>query len=155
MPNTRTARATSVSRGSGNWSLCSLPLPSPRASIYTEAHPPGIGVCNILAPDGTLVHVKNLERSAPASHLLVQALVSAEALLNDQEAREKFAELVAKRGGGGVIPTRVEKVVLGMSRKGCPIAVTDLFTFRQVLLVRGVSVLRQRHVGWNRDAASM
>lgn len=49
-----------------------------RRLIYTEFHRRGIEVCDILLPDGVLVHVKNLEKSAPASHLIAQALVSAD-----------------------------------------------------------------------------
>lgn len=118
-----------------------------RKLIYTEFHHRGIEACDVLAPDGTLIHVKNLDSSAPASHLLAQALVSADALLYDEDARAKFrAKVVAAGGDPASIPDKVQRVVLGVARKGAPPTADNLFTFTQVTLVRGVAALQARGV---------
>jgi uncharacterized protein (TIGR04141 family) len=115
--------------------------------IYTDLHRRGIEVCDILSPDGTLVHVKNLESSAPASHLLSQALVSADALLHDEEARSKFRTVVETAGGEATsIPNPVRTVVLGVARRGRLVSSEHLFTFTQVTLVRQVAALQSRGV---------
>lgn len=118
-----------------------------RKLIYTELHHRGIEACDILAPDGTLVHVKNLDSSSPASHLLGQALVAADALLHDEDARAKFrAKVVAAGGHPQSVPDKVERVVLGVARQGGFITADNLFTFTQVTLVRGAEALQGRGV---------
>jgi uncharacterized protein (TIGR04141 family) len=118
-----------------------------RKLIYTELHHRGIETCDILAPDGTLVHVKNLDSSSPASHLLAQALVAADALLHDEDARAKFREKVVAAGGDpSSIPDKVQRVVLGVARKGSALTADSLFTFTQVTLVRGAAALQGRGV---------
>lgn len=69
-----------------------------RKLIRTSQHPRGIEACDVLDPEGTLIHVKNLDGSAAASHLIGQALVSADALLYDDEAREAFRQRVVDAG---------------------------------------------------------
>ena len=118
-----------------------------RRLIYTDLHHRGIEVCDVLTPEGILVHVKSLEASSPASHLLAQALVSTDALLHDEEARTRFRDRVQEKGGDvNHIPTPVRTVVLGMARKGRIITSGDLFTFTQVTLVRNVAALQGRGV---------
>lgn len=118
-----------------------------RRFIYTDLHRRGIEVCDILSPDGALVHVKNLESSKPASHLLSQALVSADALLHDEEARSKFRTVVETAGGDPTsIPNSVKTVVLGVARRGRLVSSEHLFTFTQVTLVRQVAALQSRGV---------
>lgn len=72
-------------------------------------------------PDGTLIHVKKTERSTAASHLLAQALVSAEALCNDEQARQKLRDRITAAGGDpgglGLVPARV---ILAMHRGDGP-----------------------------------
>lgn len=118
-----------------------------RRLIHTDLHRRGIEVCDVLTPEGVLVHIKNLESSSPASHLLAQSLVSADALLHDEEARLRFRERVLEHGGdASAIPLKVHTVVLGVARKGRPVTSTDLFTFTQVTLVRHVTELQGRGV---------
>lgn len=118
-----------------------------RKLLHTELHHRGIEPCDVLAPDGTLVHVKSIESSSLASHLLAQALVSADALLHDEEARTKLRQRVEEQGGDpGHVPNRVHRVVLGIARKGHKLTSSDLFTFTQVTLVRHVTALEGRGV---------
>jgi hypothetical protein len=98
-------------------------------------------------PGGTLLHVKDVDRPSPASHLLAQALVSADALLNDEEARAQFLERVQLQSGTTVdVPDRISTVVLGVARKGNPLTSDSLFTFTQVTMVRLVDLLHGRGV---------
>lgn len=117
-----------------------------RRLIRTDLHHRGIELCDVLFPDGILVHVKSIESSSPASHLLAQALVSADALLYDNQARAAFRERVEAHSRGMMkIPEPVHTVVLGLAHKGRPITCDDLFTFTQVTLVR-VAQLQGRGV---------
>jgi uncharacterized protein (TIGR04141 family) len=75
-----------------------------RQSIRTEVHPRGIEPCDLLAPDGVLVHVKQASKSAPLSHLFAQAMVSAEQLLFDDDARGQLRELVRERKADFAFP---------------------------------------------------
>lgn len=118
-----------------------------RKLIYTEFHHRGIEACDVLAPDGTLIHVKKMDSSAPASHLIGQALVSADALLHDSEAKDKVREKVVAAGGDpSLVPDKVSRVVLAMARTKAPPTADTLFTFTQVTLVRGVQALEGRGV---------
>ncbi|MFL6137383.1 MAG: DUF6119 family protein [Frankiaceae bacterium] len=115
--------------------------------IRTELHRRGIEACDILTSDGVFIHVKDLSASAPASHLLAQALVSADALLHDAEARDKLRAKVTERGGDpSWVPDTPRRVVLGMARTGTLITSAQLFTFTQVTLVRHVAALEARRV---------
>lgn len=113
-----------------------------RRLIRTEAHGSGIEVCDLLLPNGTPVHVKELSGSAAASHLLAQALVSTESLLLDQDARDQFNGRVRQAGmNPDQLPPRPEQVILGVARKGKRVRASDLFTFTQVTLVRQAQIL--------------
>lgn len=115
-----------------------------RRLIRTRAHPRGIEPCDIYLPDGTLVHIKRTETSAPASHLLAQALVSALALCNDNEARTRLRERIAEAGGDpSAVSRRPRRVLLVFARPGGrPITPESLFTFTRVSLVRHADQLR-------------
>jgi uncharacterized protein (TIGR04141 family) len=115
--------------------------------IRTEMHGHGIEVCDVLLRDGTPVHVKELDGSSAASHLLAQALVSTDALLLDEEAVSKFHAKVAAAGWDpGDLPPKPNRVVLGMARQGKTVRAENLFTFTQVTLVRWAQVLGARGV---------
>lgn len=115
--------------------------------VYTDFHRRGIEMCDILLKDGTLIHVKNMDTSAPASHLLAQALVSADALRYDEQARQRFKKIVTRSGGNAAdVPDTIERVVLAVARKTRPITATDLFTFTQVNLVRQTTALESQGV---------
>ncbi|SNR67990.1 sporadically distributed protein, TIGR04141 family [Haloechinothrix alba] len=115
--------------------------------IHTGLHRHGIEACDILLSEGELVHVKDIDKSAPASHLLAQALVSADALLHDEEARDEFRAIVERsRGDVSEMTTPIRSVILGVARKARPISAEDLFTFTKVNLVRHVASLEERGV---------
>lgn len=115
--------------------------------VHTDLHRRGIEMCDLLLTDGTLVHVKNIDRSGPASHLLAQALVSADALRYDDEAWQKFERIVIRSGGDvSCVPDTAKRVVLAVARKKRPITADDLFTFTQINLVRQVTALENQGV---------
>lgn len=115
--------------------------------VRTDFHRRGIEMCDILMKDGTLVHVKNMDTSAPASHLLAQALVSADALRYDDHAWQEFERIVLRSGGDVAnVPDSISRVVLAVARKTRPIAADDLFTFTQVNLVRQATALESQGV---------
>jgi uncharacterized protein (TIGR04141 family) len=115
--------------------------------IRTEMHRRGIEVCDVLAPNGALIHVKDIAKSSPASHLLAQALVSADALLHDEQARSKLRDLVTAKGGDpSMVKDRTPTVILGMARQGKALTADNLFTFTQVTLARQVALLRSQGV---------
>lgn len=108
-----------------------------RKLIHTSQHPRGFEACDVLTPDDRLVHVKKLDDSIAASHLFNQASNSAEALVRQPEALDKFRERVALVSGGKrVIPEdfRPRAIVIAFASKGR--GPDDLFTFSQVSLVR-------------------
>ncbi len=115
--------------------------------IATTFHRRGIEACDVLTTSGLLVHVKNTKTSAPASHLLAQALVSTEALLYDEEARAQLRELVAAEGGDPAsVPEKIHTVVLGLAHPTRQLKADNLFTFTQVTLARQVAVLEAQGV---------
>lgn len=115
--------------------------------IRTDLHWRGIEACDVLTAEGVLVHVKDLKSSAPASHLLAQALVSADALLHDEDARTKLRELVEAEGGSPAsVPEKVHTVVLVLAHEGAPLTPESLFTFTQVTLARQVASLESQGV---------
>src|SRR5690606_24085427 len=65
-----------------------------RKLIRTLQHPKGIESCDLLGPDDELIHVKRLDDSVSASHLFNQAVVSAEALVYQDDARSALRALV-------------------------------------------------------------
>lgn len=99
-------------------------------------------------PDGTLVHVKRTDRSTAASHLLAQALVSADALCNDDQARQKLRTRISDAGGDpSGLAIKPSRVVLAMHRRNKPeLSAQELFTFTKVNLVRQTSSLESRGV---------
>ena len=119
-----------------------------RRLIRTQLHPRGIEACDIYLHDGTLIHVKKTEDSGTASHLLAQALVSADALCNDEEAREKLRNLISDAGGDPKsLDMKPSRVILAMHRRNRPpMTAKNLFTFTRVNLVRQVTNLESRGV---------
>lgn len=119
-----------------------------RKLITTDLHRRGIEACDVYLPDGTLVHVKKTEKSAAASHLLAQALVSADALCHDDQARSKLRKRIIEVGGDpSKIKSKPTRVVLAMYRSGGKnVTAEELFTFTKVNLVRQVTSLESRSV---------
>ena len=119
-----------------------------RKLITTDLHRRGIEACDVYLPDATLIHVKKTEKSAAASHLLAQALVSADALCNDAQAREKLRSRIKALGGNADgLASKPLRVVLAMHRgEGKPVTAETLFTFTKVNLVRQAASLEERSV---------
>lgn len=118
-----------------------------RKLLHSEFHRYGIEACDVLLKDNTFVHVKLIESSAPASHLIAQALVSVETLTYDQQAQAAFQERVEAAGWDREkYSGRPERVVLVLARVGKTIDAASLFTFTQVNLWRQVSQLGSQAV---------
>lgn len=116
-----------------------------RKLIRTDLHRHGIEPCDILLTDGTLVHVKAIRGSDAASHQIAQALVSADALLFDDQARAKVRERIKGTPVADPSARNPKRVVLAMARPN-PITEDTLFTFTQVTLVRNVQMLTRQGV---------
>jgi uncharacterized protein (TIGR04141 family) len=119
-----------------------------RKLIITQLHRRGIEACDVYLQDGTLVHVKKTDRSTAASHLLAQALVSADALCNDAEARDALRDRITTAGGdASVLGMKPTRVILAMHRSSGPgVTAEELFTFTKVNLVRQATALEARSV---------
>jgi uncharacterized protein (TIGR04141 family) len=119
-----------------------------RQLIRTTQNKHGFEASDILAPDGSMVHVKKADASAPLSHLFAQGHNSAHSLMYDNEAREKFRELVAAKGGDpDSVPNKPPAVVFAIARyEGEPFDPESLYSFSQVTLVRTVDDLAARGI---------
>ncbi|MDO3002859.1 TIGR04141 family sporadically distributed protein [Mycobacteroides abscessus subsp. abscessus] len=119
-----------------------------RKLIRTIQNRRGFETCDILAPDGALIHVKNADASAPISHLFAQGHNSAHCLTHDQQAREEFGALVAKVGGDqSLVADKPTAVVFAIARHtGKPFGPNNLYSFSQVTLVRTAEELAARGI---------
>ncbi|CAL9540969.1 hypothetical protein SUDANB120_04245 [Streptomyces sp. enrichment culture] len=120
-----------------------------RRLIRTAQHPRGFEAADLLAADGTLIHVKRAESSAPLSHLFAQGRVSAEALRFDAEARAAFVRRVRERSPGHPLGEEFtpRKVVYAISLKsGKALTTANLFTFAQVSLLQAARALRAQGI---------
>jgi uncharacterized protein (TIGR04141 family) len=108
-----------------------------RKFVHTVQHPSGFEACDLLHVDGSLIHVKRLDDSVSASHLFNQAIVSAEALRRQVDARDEFRRRVEDLSKGShEVPAdfKPRRVILAFSGGG---AVADsIFTFSKIALVR-------------------
>ena len=104
--------------------------------LRTTQSQTGFEACDIITPHGDLIHVKHVNSSTLASHLIAQAYVSTQALLHDNEAYQKLREIVGEKGGNtDRLPDRPTSVVLGIAREG-RFTADSLFSFSQVTLAR-------------------
>ncbi|WP_180279546.1 MULTISPECIES: DUF6119 family protein [Rhodococcus] len=119
-----------------------------RKLIYTLQNRRGFETCDILTSDGDLVHVKNIDSSAPASHLFAQGHNSAHSLMSDNQARTKFKKRVEDAGGDPhLVKKKPPAVVFGIARrKGKLFTAETLYSFSQVTLVRTVNDLESRGI---------
>lgn len=86
-------------------------------------------------------HVKNLDRSSAASHLIAQTLVSTDALRFDEEAREAVRQKIRAAGGPpDLLSGGPQRVLLAIASERS-IGPSDLFTFNKVTLARLDSAL--------------
>ncbi|SIL04263.1 sporadically distributed protein [Mycobacteroides abscessus subsp. abscessus] len=116
-----------------------------RQLVTTTQNRRGFETCDILAPDGALVHVKKANASAPLSHLFAQGHNSAHSLMHDNEARAKFRKLVTEKGGNpDLVKRKPAAVVFAIARSASGKDAFDpgsLYSFSQVTLVRTVDDL--------------
>lgn len=108
-----------------------------RRMIRTEQHPSGFESCDLLTLDGSLIHIKHLDDSVSASHLFNQAIVSAEALRRQVDARDTFRIRVEELSKGThVLPLdyRPSRVILAFSGGGA--IAESIFTFSKIALAR-------------------
>jgi uncharacterized protein (TIGR04141 family) len=119
-----------------------------RKLVHTNQNPRGFETCDILTPDGTLVHVKNLDASAPASHLFAQGANSSHTLSFDEEAREKFRTRVIEAGGDPkLVQDKPPAIVFGIARNSDKAFTAEsLYSFSQVTLVRTYLDLEARGI---------
>ncbi|MFI9274025.1 DUF6119 family protein [Kitasatospora sp. NPDC052896] len=105
----------------------------------------GLEICDVLGPDGQLIHVKKAKDTAPLNHLFAQGRVAVETVRHDEEARQKFlAKLDAHAPDHPVdrsfaSPTVVFGILL---KDGQPITVDSLFAFAQVSLLHTATALQ-------------
>ncbi|MEU2974436.1 DUF6119 family protein [Nocardiopsis alba] len=105
----------------------------------------GWEVCDLLGPDGQLIHIKKAPSgTAPLNHLFAQARMCVETLEYDTEARRKFIEKLDE-----IAPAhpardfREPTVVLGILLKdGEPVTPDSLFSFAQISLLHTDNVLK-------------
>ena len=104
---------------------------------YTQLHPRGFELADLLTDDHVLIHIKRGHSSASVSHLFAQALVSTESLLRDGEAVQKLRQEVKSQRPSQPLPDdcRPTKVIIAI---GLPnkLSTESLFTFSKVGLVR-------------------
>ncbi|WP_407549386.1 TIGR04141 family sporadically distributed protein [Streptomyces sp. Pv4-95] len=111
-----------------------------------------VEICDLLTPDGTLILVKQSGSSGSFSHLLGQAQVAVELLVNSPEARCQFVRRVARdsdrriRLAEDFTPRRL--VLAVRHKSGATFTPDSLFAFSQITLhqtareltTRGVSI---------------
>lgn len=115
--------------------------------VHSKLHNHGIEACDVLLKDGTFIHVKHVNKSAPASHLLAQALVSTEVLNYDKEIQEHLKVRIREVGGTPQdFITKPSKVVIVLAKDNVVLSANDLFTFTQVNLARQVAQLDQQRI---------
>lgn len=103
--------------------------------------------CDVLLKDGTFIHVKHVQSSAPASHLLAQALVSTEVLAHDKKARTDLRRRIREEGRDSAeYECTPRKVVVVLAKEGAAMNADSLFTFTQVNLGRQDRLLKSRGV---------
>ena len=107
-----------------------------------------IEACDVLLKGGVFVHVKQVGSSAPASHLLAQALVSTEILTYDTEAQHALKQIIKNAVHNPEdYECRPKMVVIVMVKDKQALTADSLYTFTQVNLGRHDKALASRGVG--------
>lgn len=65
--------------------------------LVLEGGPDRMEICDVLTPDGGLIHLKQRGSSSTLSHLFAQGVNSAERLLQDQEFRRQARAVIARQ----------------------------------------------------------
>lgn len=116
-----------------------------RKLIRTTAHRRGIEPADVFIDGNTLIHVKQFDSSSPASHLVAQALVSAEAIFEDEDAWIRLNERLLEAGvDTSTLTVKPEKIVLAIARRGRKLEPEDLFSFTKVTLINCVNQLHRQ-----------
>ncbi|MFJ8582242.1 DUF6119 family protein [Micromonospora sp. NPDC093277] len=129
-------------------SVCGLTLLD-RRLLRTAQHHRGIEACDLLGPDGELIHVKRAKGSAPLSHLFAQGEVSVDALRYEPDARAALVEMVRQHSSSRPIGVdfRPRKVIYAIALGGGrTVTAKSLFTFAQVALYRAMKALRNEGI---------
>ncbi|WP_157892241.1 MULTISPECIES: TIGR04141 family sporadically distributed protein [Frankia] len=105
--------------------------------IRSPTHPTGFETCDLLGPDGELIHVKKADSSAPLSHLFSQGLISADTLCIDRVAVDQLkAKISAVSPNHAHLVERPRAVVYAIHLAGGMLTPESLFTFATIALVR-------------------
>jgi uncharacterized protein (TIGR04141 family) len=106
----------------------------------------GLEACDVLGPQGQLIHVKQAKKStADLNHLFAQGAVAMETLRLDREVREKFLAQLAKSDPGRVssdMPANPTVVFAILLKDGVELSADTLFPFAQVSLLQSVRQLQ-------------
>ncbi|MFK8399918.1 DUF6119 family protein [Pseudomonas sp. BGr12] len=120
---------------------------NPQGVRYANIEP-----CDFLSADKQFIHLKDGHSSGPISHLWAQGIVSAEALVSDQEFRKSLRKVVRQRRPGSLallpaIQGKVARsdytVVYGIMRKPYKDGSLDLPFFSKVSLQAAAERLEQ------------
>ena len=107
-----------------------------------------IEACDVLLKGGIFVHVKRVDSSSPASHLLAQALVSTEILTYDIEAQQALEQIIKNAVSNPEdYECKPKEVVIVMVKDKQALTADSLYTFTQVNLGRHDKALASRGVG--------
>lgn len=107
-----------------------------------------IEACDVLLKNGVFIHVKRVDSSAPASHLLAQALVSTEILTYDTEAQHALKQIIKNAVHDPEdYECKPKMVVIVMVKDRQALTADSLYTFTQVNLGRHDKALASRGVG--------
>ena len=107
-----------------------------------------IEACDVLLKNGVFIHVKRVDSSAPASHLLAQALVSTEILTYDIEAQQALEQIIKNAVSNPEdYECKPKEVVIVMVKDKQALTADSLYTFTQVNLGRHDKALASRGVG--------
>ena len=107
-----------------------------------------IEACDVLLKNGVFIHVKRVDSSAPASHLLAQALVSTEILTYDIEAQQALEQMINDAASNPEdYECKPKEVVIVMVKNKQALTADSLYTFTQVNLGRHDKALASRGVG--------
>mgnify|MGYP000990569293 FL=1 len=107
-----------------------------------------IEACDVLLKGGIFVHVKRVDSSSPASHLLAQALVSTEILTYDIEAQQALEQIIKNAVSNPEdYECKPKEVVIVMVKDKQALTADSLYTFTQVNLGRHDKALDSRGVG--------
>ena len=118
-----------------------------RNLISIQSRKSRIEACDVLLKGGIFVHVKRIDSSAPASHLLAQALVSTDILTHDKDAQSVLrSKIVDARHNPNEYDCIPKKLVIVMVKDNRKLTPESLYTFTQVNLNRHDKTLSSRGV---------